>query len=293
MAINLTALSQFTTSATALSNLVLATPQRTQGYQPLNPPNADGSPSDEQAPPAFLFDYEGEQIANLESDITDHYIEDNTAIQDQIAIKPITIQTTGYIGELNNIPPAALQILKEAAEKLTVVGAYTPALSETALLAYNNAFQLYQVGVGIKNAAVSAWSSVAGGGQGGISTITGNIFNDVEAPNQNKQQVAFQQFYGYWVTRTLFNIQTPWAIFQNMAIQSVQAVQNEDTRVVTDFKVTFKQIRTAQTQILSGGQSYSSGRAAEQRGKPVNQGSQKPSSPLSQSQGYKTLGVGQ
>lgn len=241
MALNLSSLTPATTAATALSNLILVSPQKTVGYQPQNAPSWKKDTT--QQPPALLFNYEGEQTVTLSSDITDHYIENNTAIQDQIALRPEIITTQGFVGELNDIAPAALQPIKSLAEKLTTVGAYVPSLSATALLAYANAFQLYQVASNTLNAAVSTWSTINGGG--GQSVINGGGI--VSQPNQTKQQIYFQQFYGYWKNRTLFTIQTPWAIFQDMAIQSLRAVQDAETRVITDFEVTFKLMRFAST----------------------------------------------
>lgn len=229
---DLSALSNVTSAAQALSNLILVTPNKNLGYQPQNPPNPDGSPSTATPPPGFLFHYEGENTATLDSDITDHFVEDNTAIQDQIALKPPMITVQGFIGELNDIAPAALAVLKTAADKLTVVSAYVPVISETALIAYNEAAFLYANAQNVSNAAVSAWSSV--NGKAGAST-------------QNKQQIAYQQFFGYWQNRTLFTIQTPWAIFQNMAIKTIRVVQDESTVTISEFDVTFKQIRFAST----------------------------------------------
>ncbi len=245
---NLSALAPFTTAATALSNLVLVTPQSVQGYQPQNKPNDDGTMSTAAQPESFLFHYEGEQSVALESDITDHYVEDNTAVADQIALKPEIISTHGFIGELNDVVPALLKPLKIAADKLTTIGAYVPALSVTALLAYSEAFLLYQVAANAANSAVAAWSSITNafsdGSQAEIVEGSG-VFAGTGV--QNRQQVAFQQLYGYWRTRTLFTVQTPWAIFQNMAIKSLRAVQDAETRVITDFEISFKIIRQAST----------------------------------------------
>lgn len=274
MAINLSQLAAATTGATALSNLILVTPQEDSGYQPQNPPNADGTPSTAEAPPGILFHYEGEQTVTLESDITDHYVEDNTAIQDQIALKPEKVTTHGYIGELNDVAPKLLKPLKTAAEKLTVIGAYTPVLSLTALIAYNGATLAYQVASNAVNAAVSAWSSLTGG-----------------SANQTKQQIAFAQFYGYWQKRTLFTIQTPWMKLENMAIMTLRAIQDESTRMITDFEVTFKVIRTAKTATASSTQALLESRAGMQAAGLVNLGtsSVRPSIPLSS--GLTTMGV--
>lgn len=220
-----------TTAATALSNLILVTPQTIVGYQPQNPPNADGTPSNSAAQPSILFHYEGENTVVLESDITDHFIEDNTAIQDQIALKPIIITTQGFVGELNDIAPKQLQVLQTLANKLTVIDAYTPVISQTALLAYNEALLLYNTASNAATAAVSAWNSVTGSAN----------------PNQTKQQIYFGQFFGYQQSRTLFTVQTPWNVFNNMAIMSLKAIQSPDSRMISDFEITFKQLQFAQT----------------------------------------------
>jgi hypothetical protein len=276
---NLSSLSSITTAATALSNLILVSPQSTIGYQPQNPSQPNGQTS--QPPPSILFHYEGEQTVALESDITDHFIEDNTAIQDQIALKPETITTHGFIGELNDVAPGALATVKAVADKLTVINAYTPVLSTTALIAYNEAFQLYQVGLNAVNSAVAAWSSLSG--TGGESVI--NSQGLALQANQTKQQIAFQQFYGYWRSRTLFTVQTPWAVFQNMAIKTLRAIQDPETRVITDFEVAFKMIRTAATVTTPGTNLSYQGRASAQAASLTDLGTSTPVSSISLSQG--------
>ena len=272
---NISSLSQVTTAATTLSNLILVSPQNTIGYQPQNSPTSNGTTA--QPPPSLLFHYEGEQTVMLESDITDHYIEDNTAIQDQIALKPEIITTHGFIGELNDVPPAALAAVKAVADKLTVISAYTPSLSVSALLAYNQAFQLYEVAQNAVNSAVSTWSSITN--VGGESVIGSNGL--VSQPNQTKQQLMFQQFYGYWRNRTLFTVQTPWAVFQNMAIRSLRAIQDAETNVVTDFEVSFKMLRFASTQISVFDSSAAQGRLANQSAGITDLGTSTPASSTS------------
>lgn len=233
-------ISSITSSITSISNLLMVSPQNTIGYQP----QASGASTASGNP--ILFNYEGEQTATLESDITDHYVEDNTAIQDQIAIKPPVITTHGFIGELNDIAPFYLQNLKTLANKLTVVSGYFPSLSVTALLAYNEAVFAANTALNVINSASDTIQSVAGvfTGGNGQSVVSGNGQLSTSL-GQNKQQAAFQQFYTYQTKKVLFTVQTPWAVFQNMAIKSLRAIQDAETRVITDFEVTFKMIRTA------------------------------------------------
>ena len=267
---NLSAISAVTTAATALSNLILVSPQTTVGYQPQNAIGSNGAST--QLPPSLIFNYEGEQTASLESDITDHYIEDNTALQDQIALRPETITTHGFIGELNDIAPPGLSAVQTVANKLTIINAYTPVLSATALLAYNEAFQAYQIGANAVNSAISSWSSLTGSKGSGQSVIGSSGL--ISQSGQNKQQIAFQQFYGYWRNRTLFTVQTPWAVFANMAIKSLRAIQDAETNVITDFEISFKMIRIAATSILPGFSTQ--GRLTSQVASLVNNGTSTP-----------------
>jgi hypothetical protein len=220
MAVNLSALAGLTSGISTLSNALLVSPQNA-GIK------AQGKSSVQITPETFLFNYEGEQTLTLESDITDHYTEDNEAVQNQIALKPEMVTTNGYIGELTDIAPALLEPLKLLADKLVTISAYTPSISTTALLAYNQAFFLYQVAAQTAGAISSAIS--LGG----------------DYP-QNKQQVAFQKFYLWWSNRILFTVQTPWITLTNMAIKTLRAIQDPETRMFSDFEVTFKQMNFTQ-----------------------------------------------
>ena len=258
-------LSNTTTTATALGNLALVVPvikngfAQTKGYQPKNPPNPDGTPSKLPLPKSFLFDYEGEQTTELTSDITDHAIEDNTFVQDQIALRPIKVTTKGFVSELNDIPPFFLQPFRDIAQKLTAISAYAPALSATALIAYDEALFVYQTAIGIANSAIAAWGSI-----GTVSPDALEFF-----PNQTKQQIAFSLFKGYWATRTRFTIQTPWAVFDDMVIERLHPIQNEDTQSYTTFEITFKQMIFVKSAVLNSQSAISQERLANQS-QPLN-----------------------
>lgn len=289
---NLSALAPITTAATALSNLILVSPQSVKGYQPMNP----ASKTTTSSAPSLLFHYEGENTVELSSDITDHYVEDNTAIQDQWALRPEKVTVHGFIGELNDIAPGALAILQQAAQKLTIISAYTPVLSETALLAYTEATLAYEVASGAVNSAVSSWSSLTGAnkentiGSNGLGDNV-NLATATISNSQTKQQIAFQQFYAYWRARWLFTVQTPWAVFSSMAIENIRAVQDDTTNMITDFYITFKLIRTAQA--LTTGNTLESIRQARngQMAQPVSSnGTQTPAPDKSLAVGLSLIG---
>lgn len=248
-----------TTTAGALGGLVLSLPSilglnnPVVGMQPQAAPLSPGIVPQANSE-ALIFNYEGEQTVTIESDITDHYVEDNTAINDQIALRPEIITTRGFIGELTNILPGALQALQTAAQAVSVISGYAPTLSLTALLALNKAQQAYQVGNQLQNLAVNAFDTISGQG------------------TQNKQQKAYAQIYGWWQSRTLITIQTPWSLFINCAIKSARVIQDPDTQLITDFEVTLKVLRFASTVIGIGiplGQSYTNGYFSQNNPTPV------------------------
>ena len=278
---NLGGLSQVTTGLTTLSGLIVVSPQNTIGYQPQNNPSyiVDTlSP----LPKALVFNYEGEQTATMTSDVTDHFIENNTAIQDQVALKPNVITTHGFVGELNDIFPGIPQTFNELESKLVTISSYTPQLSLTALLALQTAQQAYQVVSNLAKSAVSTYASINGQGQqsvingSGISNSNPALINNL---TQTQQQIYFAQFYGYWSNRTLFTVQTPWAVFQDMIIQSLHVIQDETTNTVSDFNVTFKQLRFAASQTISTSSdptsfdnAFTDGQLNQQSSSEVNQG---------------------
>jgi hypothetical protein len=228
-------ISLISSTALSLSNLILVTPGVNIGYQPQSKVNADGTLGEQ--PETILFNYEGEQAISLESDITDHFTEDNKALQDQISLKPEVITVNGYIGELNDVPPNKLfETAKFIANKLVAIGNYVPGLSASAIVAYNEAVFLYSSAKNLADSAVSAWNSIS-------NTSSSQTV-------QTKQAQAFAKFFGYWKERTLFTVQTPWAILDNMAIKSLRAVQDADTRMITDFQITFKKINFATTRTV-------------------------------------------
>lgn len=273
---DLSTLSNATSTVGALGNLILVTPQEVVGYQPQSKTTPDGQVGPKL--PALLFHYEGEQSVTLESDITNHFVEDNTAVQDQIAKKPIIINTHGFIGELNDVVPKSLVPIKKIADKLTVISAYTPVLSESAINAYNQAAFLYSSAKTLADSAVSSWNALTGN-KTGFTDSNGTFF-----PIQSKQQQYYKDLAGYWENRYLFTVQTPWAIYQDMAIKSLRAIQDAETKMITDFEISFQQIRKATTETLINPDN-NQGRAFFQSSSLTNLGNQilKPSStnPLS------------
>ena len=200
------------------ADLILATPENYTGFTPSNR---------SRSAVGYKFQVITDENVSLNSDITDHYAEDNTARQDHIALRPVVITVAGFVGELNNVVPEQLEIAKEAVDRLGILSAYIPSITNTARRAFNTAQQIYSVGEKLVNATGAALGVRA----------------------ETKQQKAFRELYEAWQNRTLFYVSTPFGQFPNMAIQSIVGNQNPDTKMVSDFSVTFKQLRFAQVTV--------------------------------------------
>ncbi len=65
-----------------------------------------------------------------------------------------------------------------------------------------------------------------------------------------KQQNAYQTFYQMWLSRQLCSVETPWGVINNMAIESMRVLQKDNTNLITDFEIVFKQINVVQTKFV-------------------------------------------
>jgi hypothetical protein len=183
----------------------------------------------------FVFNAVGEATANISADITDHYTEDNKAIQDQIAIRPKRITLKGYVGELVYANPGTSpSVINTLAQKLTSLSSFLPAITASAT----------QVQEAVANPAGENFPTVLGT----ASNIYGLIQNTLGAFGQTQnQQNAYTYFKALLQSATLMGVQTPWEFMTNMAVESIVAIQPENSQWITDFSITLKEIRIAQT----------------------------------------------
>lgn len=211
----------------------------------------------ENPPPGiagYLFDIVGDESVELNSEITDHYVENNTAIQDQIALRPEQIQVRGVVAELVNVN-ARDDAQAPVSDPLPLNADFVPALTPGAE-AQKEARDEEQT---------QDVSAVLSG-----QSLFGYYNNRTPSPNITRQAKAFNYFRQLWQGRQLFSVETPWGYWNNMAISSIRVEQREDTRFRSDFTITLKKIRFAQDLTVSVGQL--AGRAVPQRSDIVRNG---------------------
>lgn len=213
----------------------------------------------------FVFDIEGDIGANLQTEITDHYIETNVAIQDHIAIKPLEITLHNYVGELvdrrneetNTVP-------QQLTRKLTTLSNYLPALTQGATQAKEfltqdlsdtfSEFSLSDVS-DATNSVVDLWA------------LTQNL-----NPAADSQQQAYLFFKALLEQKILVSVQTPFEFATNMAVMSIRANQPEASAFVSDFSITLKQIRAVSTETVPFNAADYQGRTGVQREQTSNKG---------------------
>lgn len=201
----------------------------------------------------LVFDVQTESMATLSADITDHYTEDNKALQDHIAVKPKRITLKGFVGEVVYSAPGSSDntVLQSVVQKLTEISGYLPTLSAAATQA--------QALIANPLNSTLTINSIAGA-LPSAANIYGLVQNTLGAfGNTAKQQNAYSYFSACLSTGVLMGIQTPWEFLTNMAIETIVAIQPEDSIFMTDFSVTFKQIRIAATKTAAAALSGTGG----------------------------------
>lgn len=226
----------------------------------------------------FVFDIEGTASIELTSEITDHFLEDNSTVQDNIAIKPQIVTLKNYVGEVVYNPGnGGNQPLENAVQKLTTLNAYLPFLAAQAQQ-IQNSLQPSSISV-IANNPVTALTGL-------LNANTINNVADLWAltknlnPGASKQQQAYLYFKALWSQKILIGLQTPFEFITNMAIQSVVANQDEVSKTMSDFTITLKKINVATTSTISYQPDQYQNRASEQN---------QPATPQGNNQGSSTL----
>ena len=140
----------------------------------------------------FVFDIEGESIAQLHAEITDHYTEDNKAVQDHIARKPKSITLKGYQGEVTYAPDgnSIAAIAQNVVQKLTEITSFLPAIS-TATSQLQTAYESGSGLSGLQNLSLSSASDIYGLVQNVIGSISG------DTPRQQQAYIYFKSLWDH------------------------------------------------------------------------------------------------
>jgi hypothetical protein len=183
----------------------------------------------------FAFDYYGPDELDLDIDVTDHFAEDNSSIQDHAAVGPIRYKLSGFVGEfaLPNPNSGVGGALRQLAQKMSTVaayaGKYTPGTTQAIAGKLTGSIATAQ-------AYVNQVSQYAQQAQ--------NLLAMFKSAGKTRQQNAMATLISAALSRQTFTLICPWMQVQNVMITNIHAEQDDVTASKSLFSVSVKQIRT-------------------------------------------------
>ena len=203
----------------------------------------------------FLFSIPLEEAIELQSQITDYLIEENSSIEDNIALSPLKLTLSGVVAELVYSNQEADLVYSTLSAKLGALDIISPSFATQMMSYIGEARTAYEQ---LKNAYEDA---------NDIYSQLKDAFDENIANEMNAQQKAFNFFYSTWRSRNLVTVETPWAIFGDCAIEGVSFKQGSQSTERTELSVTIKVLNFAKTKsslyfgVLGG---RSAGQASDQ-----------------------------
>lgn len=204
----------------------------------------------------FKFHVPQREQVKMESEATDHYVADSSVVQDNIILKPVTITLTGLQGEYFYSVNQIEDTIANIKPVLTLVQQFVPKLSAATMqakLGWAKYQESLNAGTGINaktnidaaktlaqntsllQKATLLWNSI-----NGVDLF--KLFQDLYKI-KSPQTRAFLYLSSLWQAKMCFSVETTWKRYDNMMITSLVPVRDENADI-TDFTVTFKQIRT-------------------------------------------------
>jgi len=196
----------------------------------LTPQNAKGISG-------WEFDVAKQDQLDLDADITDHYMEDNSFLNDHIIRKPIVITVSGSKGELVAKQPILAQaICKFLSATLSNLDSYEGDYTDQALQNIQKAISEAETYINQVNQVVEKTKNIITQflGVSGYKTL---------------QEKAYKELYALFISNDLLTIQTPWGFFKNMKIIKIPFVQSEDSDSYSDITITLKEMRFSKTKV--------------------------------------------
>ena len=185
-------------------------------------------------PLILYFDIIQEHSINLQSQITDNWLENNSPVNDHIANSPLIISLKGISGELiyetsswvKNITNKISNTLGDSTmDKLSVIPALLPPV--------DNVTQLAKNAINYVEASYKKYEK-----------IVKKFRNNIE--KQSRIQSIFLDLQMLRDNKTALSVETPYATFENMFIQSL-VMRQGNTDYMTDIEVTLKQLNYTTT----------------------------------------------
>lgn len=175
----------------------------------------------------------------LSSQITDYWLENNTAIQDTISIQPVMITLQGLVGEVTYSRPndwnewfgnklddfAQTKWNITLTDKLKTIGGVLPEV--------DNYTQLAKNAVTIAESAYNRYSEM-------VKNLKNFKTNKIKSPFE-VQQKTYENIQDCWRNKTALTVYTPYGEFPNMYIQNVD-INQDNSKSQSNLSITLKQV---------------------------------------------------
>lgn len=207
----------------------------------------------------YLFDIITNNDLTAEADITDQYVEDNTARQDHMALKPLEYTLRGFVSEKVFYRRQEItDKISDGLSKLQPIAILAPTVSNYA------------------STVIAASSYVEASVNRYIKNINSikSLFNKNKTVNITRQEQVAQDLIKFRDNRVLVNLDTPFGKFENFLVKSAK-IEQEETTTQSQVIVTVKEYRSVQTKTVKVDAEKYAGRTASQKAVQENLGKAK------------------
>lgn len=213
-----------------------------------------GSVEKEQAPEIvmdihYMFDIIESNDLSAEADITNNYVENNSAVQDHMVLKPLEYTLRGFVAEkVFQRRQEITDRISDSLSKIQPIAALAPALSSYAQ-AVINASSFIEASV---NRYVKSLRNIK------------NMFSKDKTETKSKQEQIAQSLILLQRDRILVDLKTPFGSFKNFLIKSVK-ISQADTTSQSELTVTVQEYRSVATETTKVDTEKYAGRVASQK----------------------------
>lgn len=210
----------------------------------------------------FQFHVSKSEQIKMENEITDHYIDTNSAVQDHIAQKPVTLTLNGLHGEYFYTVHQIKNIVGKVIPAISLVKQFLPKFASETMKNKMKKLDSVKVQAIREDGGTPVFK---GGISKEVTTFNTldlwNMFQELY-PLKSAQTRAFFFFEAMWKSRAVFSVETSWKHYDNMVIQSITALRDNNADI-TDFTLVFKQLNF--TKSMSENAQKAADRVAQQK----------------------------
>lgn len=219
------------------------------------------APAGQEGVSGWVFDVPDSERLELTADITDHFVESGSFVNDHIVRKPVRITLSGFVGELVYVvpkPTGVLGALQTLQGKLGVVDAFLGDLTPQAVQDLRKSAEVAQAVAGQAQALVARGKNLVG------------AFREGDEPD--RQTAAWLALKALWQTGQVVTVQTPWEYYDSMLIEMLAAEQDDSSSTITNITIMLKEARFADVQTVEYKQDLEPPRSEVQATKPADLG---------------------